>query len=113
MNADAAPAIDASVADADALDASQPGGPPTMLSVVRVVHGTFRLSWTLPAGGCTTIAVNRNKDGAGYAPAQMVTGVATEVNDLPGHAVGTYCYTLNCITNGVASAPSNERCASQ
>ena len=46
------------------IDPKLPGGPPTMLSVVRVVHGTFRLSWTLPAGGCTTIAVNRNKDGA-------------------------------------------------
>lgn len=113
--ADAGPAMDASPPEAGpVVDAGDvPLMPPILLSAQVVVHGTIALAWSLPASGCTTITVNRKKDTAAYAAAQSVTGVATEVQDMPGHANGTYCYNLLCTLNGASSAPSNERCVTQ
>ena len=107
---DAAPgAPDAQAADA----ALGTVDPPTLASVQVVQHGTMQLDWTNPASGCTTITINRKKDAGSYAVAQTVTGRAIQATDMPGHANGTYCYTLVCTLGGVASAPSNHRCATQ
>lgn len=111
--ADASPVMDASDAGALVDAGDLPLMPPLLLSAQVVVHGTIALAWSLPASGCTTITVNRKKDAEAYAPAQSVTGVATEVQDMPGHANGTYCYNLLCTLNGASSALSNERCATQ
>jgi len=108
-NVDASDNPDASAADATLAVAM----PPVLTSARLVVHGTMALTWSLPVGGCSTITVNRKKDAGAYSVATMLTGVATETNDMPGHAVGTYCYTLVCTLAGVDSAPSNERCVTQ
>ena len=106
--------VDAAVVDAgNDTGPSGPPGVPVLTSATLVTHGTMMLSWTLPASGCGTIAVNRNSNGAGYAVAQMVTGVATSATDMPGHATGMYCYTVSCALGGMTSAPSNERCVTQ
>lgn len=111
--------------DAAALDASRPSdaslpdgsssGPtaPTLTSATIPTHGTVSLTWTLPAAGCTTIDILRKKDQGTYAKATSVTGQATSTQDMPGHASGTYCYTLVCQRDGASSEPSNEKCASQ
>ena len=88
-------------------------GVPVLVDVSVVVHGTFKVSWQTPASGCSTFTINRKKDAGMYAVAQMVTGAATQVMDQPGHAAGTYCYTVVCTLAGADSAPSNEKCATQ
>ena len=108
------PPVDAAAVDAgNDTGPSGPPGVPVLTSATLVTHGTMMISWTLPASGCDTIAVNRNSNGAGYAVAQMVTGVATSATDMPGHATGMYCYTVSCALGGMTSAPSNERCVTQ
>jgi len=71
------------------------------------------LAWQLPASTCTTVEINRKQDAGGYSVAQMLTGLAKSAQDLPGHANGTYCYTVTCKLNGQASPPSNEKCVTQ
>jgi hypothetical protein len=48
-----------------------------------------------------------------YSVAQMLSGTTTSSQDMPGHTSGTYCYTITCKLNGLASAPSNEKCVTQ
>ncbi|MFO0675590.1 MAG: hypothetical protein U0169_03590 [Polyangiaceae bacterium] len=86
---------------------------PTLTSATIPTHGTVSLTWTLPSGGCTTIDVLRKKDQGTYAKTTSVTGQATSTQDMPGHASGTYCYTLVCQKDGASSEPSNEKCATQ
>ena len=114
--------VDSGVAQQDAATTADAGsdsgatvapGSPVLTAARLVTHGTMSLTWTLPASGCDTIVVNRKKDAGAYAVAQMLTGVAVSAMDMPGHATGTYCYTLVCTLGGMASEPSNERCVTQ
>ncbi len=88
-------------------------GVPVLLDVSLVEHGTFALSWRLPDSGCDQLVIMRNQDGGAFSMAQRLTGVATEIQDSPGHTDGTYCYTVSCELGGVTSDPSNERCGTQ
>lgn len=85
---------------------------PSLSSVQVVVHGTMKLDWQNPAGGCGSIAISRRSTGA-YSVVNTVSGSSTTANDSPGHLSGTYCYTLACERGTLQSPPSNERCASQ
>ncbi|MDP2276579.1 MAG: hypothetical protein Q8N23_19215 [Archangium sp.] len=101
-------------AGAGAVDAGpvMPGAP-VLTSVSVVTHGTMAINWQLPASGCSTLAL-RMKVGAGaYSTVRSLTGVATSTQYSPGHANGTYCYQLTCTLQGLESAASNERCATQ
>jgi hypothetical protein len=71
------------------------------------------LVWQNPASTCTNIEINRKVDAGTYSVAQTLSGSTTMAQDMPSHAAGTYCYTITCKLNGVASAPSNERCVTQ
>lgn len=104
--------LDSNVQDAAPADAG-PASPPTLTSVTLQTHGTMSLTWDNPSSGCTTLELNRKKDSGTYALATMLTGVATSTLDMPGHASGTYCYTLVCVRGGSRSDPSNEMCATQ
>ncbi len=88
-------------------------GTPVLLSANLVTHGTISLAWQKPTSTCATVEINRKKDADAYAVAQTLTGQATSAQDMPGHANGTYCYTITCKLNGLASAPSNEKCVTQ
>lgn len=113
---DAARAIDAGPATApDAggpLDAGVPGSP-VLRSVTLVEHGVMELTWENPASGCSNLTINRKRDAGAYEVAQTVAGVATSAIDMPGHASGTYCYTVACTLGSLTSTPSNERCVTQ
>lgn len=85
---------------------------PSLTSVQLVVHGTMKLDWQNPTGGCDNIAVGRKSTGT-YAVVKTVAGSLTTTNDSPGHMSGTYCYTLTCARGALLSPASNERCASQ
>ena len=104
---------DSGLADTGTTDAGGAPGAPVLLSVQVVQHGTMGLSWQNPGSGCTTIEISRKVGSGAYAHAKTVTGSVTESNDEPGHANGTYCYTLVCRLNGVDYNASNERCATQ
>ena len=88
-------------------------GTPVLVSATLVTHGTMSLVWQNPASTCTTIEINRKVDTGMYSVAQMLSGTTTSAQDMPGHTSGTYCYTITCKLNGLASAPSNERCVTQ
>lgn len=90
-----------------------PPGTPVLLSATLVMHGTMSLSWQTPDSGCDTVEINRKQDAGSYSVAQRLTGVATSAQDEPGHANGTYCYTVTCVLGGVSSPPSNEQCITQ
>ena len=88
-------------------------GTPTLISATLVTHGTMALVWTNPASSCETLEINRKVDSGMYALAQSVSAQTTTAQDMPGHTSGTYCYTLTCKLDGVASPPSNEKCVTQ
>ncbi len=88
-------------------------GTPVLLSAKLVTHGTMSLAWQNPPSTCLTVEINRNKDAGAYSKAQTLTGQATSAQDMPGHTDGTYCYTITCNLNGLASPPSNEKCVTQ
>ena len=88
-------------------------GTPVLVSATLVIHGTMSLVWQLPASTCTNVQINRKVDAGMYSVAQTLSGQTTSAQDMPGHAAGTYCYTITCELNGVASAASNERCVTQ
>jgi hypothetical protein len=88
-------------------------GTPVLVSATLVTHGTMGLVWTNPASTCTTLEINRKVDAGMYSVAQSVSGQTTMVQDMPGHASGTYCYTITCKLDGAASPPSNEKCVMQ
>ena len=88
-------------------------GTPVLITASLVTHGTMSLSWQNPTSTCATVEINRKKDAEAYSVAQTLTGQATSAQDMPGHANGTYCYTITCKLNGFASAPSNEKCVTQ
>ena len=92
---------------------SETQGTPTLVTASLVTHGTVSLAWQNPASTCATVEVNRNKNAGAYAVAQTLSGSSTSVQDMPGHTSGTYCYTITCKLNGLASAPSNEKCVTQ
>ena len=116
---DDAHAGDAEHADAHAGDASGGDGgtalpgTPVFVSATLVTHGTMSLVWQIPASTCDHVEINRKLDAGMYSVAHTLTGQTTSVQDMPGHAAGTYCYTITCKLNGVASPPSNERCVTQ
>jgi len=93
-------------------DTGEPGTP-VLVSATLVVHGTMSLVWENPASTCTTIEINRKVDAGSYSVAQMLAGSTTSAQDMPSHAAGTYCYTITCKLNDLASAPSNEKCVTQ
>jgi hypothetical protein len=86
---------------------------PVLVSATLVTHGTMALVWTNAAPTCTALEINRKVDAGMYAVAQSLSGQATMAQDMPGHTSGTYCYTITCKLDGVASAPSNEKCVTQ
>lgn len=88
-------------------------GTPVLLTASLVTHGTMSLEWQNPISTCATVEINRKKDTGAYSVAQTLTGQATSAQDMPGHANGTYCYTITCKLNGIASSPSNEKCVTQ
>jgi hypothetical protein len=101
-------------ADAAEADANVTGpGIPVLVTATLATHGTMSLSWQLPASMCATVEINRSMDGGAYALAQTLTGRADEARDMPGHAAGTYCYTITCTLDGVRSPASNEKCVTQ
>ncbi|MDP3276717.1 MAG: hypothetical protein Q8Q09_16075 [Deltaproteobacteria bacterium] len=85
---------------------------PVLLSVQVVTHGTMALRWRNPTAGCGMIEIQRKMNMGAYARVQTVTGMATAIQDMPGHANGTYCYQVICQRSG-AALTSNERCATQ
>ena len=88
-------------------------GAPVLVSATLVTHGTMSLVWQNPASTCTNVEINRKVDAGAYSVAHTLSGQTTSLQDMPGHAAGTYCYTVTCKLNGLASAPSNERCVTQ
>lgn len=90
-----------------------PAEAPTLLSVQLVVHGTMQVRWSNPFTPCDAIVVERSANGGAYTMATTVTGAATSVRDMPGHANGTYCYHVLCERGADRSPPSNELCAMQ
>lgn len=88
-------------------------GTPVLLAASLVTHGTMSLSWQNPTSTCVTVEINRKKDTGAYSVAQTLTGQATSAQDSPGHANGTYCYTITCKLNDLSSPPSNEKCVTQ
>jgi hypothetical protein len=88
-------------------------GTPVLVSATLVTHGTMALTWQNPASTCTNIEINRKVDAGTYSVAQTLAGQTTSAQDMPGHTSGTYCYTITCKLNGVASSPSNEKCVTQ
>jgi hypothetical protein len=88
-------------------------GTPVLVSATLVTHGTMSLVWQNPASTCATVEVNRKVGAGTYSVAHTLSGQTTSVQDMPGHAAGTYCYTVICKLNGLASSPSNERCVTQ
>jgi hypothetical protein len=52
-------------------------------------------------------------NGDAFAVATTLTGAATSVRDMPGHANGTYCYRIVCLRGADESPPSNEMCVTQ
>ncbi len=88
-------------------------GMAVLLSANLVTHGTMSLAWQNPASTCATVEINRKTDAGAYSVSQTLTGQATSAQDMPGHANGTYCYTITCKLNDLASVPSNEKCVTQ
>jgi hypothetical protein len=88
-------------------------GAPVLVSVTQVTHGTNALVWQNPPSTCTTVEINRRVGTGPYSVVQTLTGSTTSAQDMPGHASGTYCYTVACKLNGIASPPSNEKCIMQ
>lgn len=86
---------------------------PVVTSAVVVTHGSIRVQWTNPTPACDTLALMRSKDGAAAVVASQPASSATEVTDAPGHASGTFCYSLSCSRGGVPQGPSNQKCATQ
>lgn len=86
---------------------------PVLLTARLVVHGTMSLAWRAPDSTCDTFTIHRKQDAGPFEVAQTVTGQATSAQDMPGHANGTYCYTITCNLGGLSSPPSNERCVDQ
>ena len=107
--------VDAGVADAStAADAAPPmPGTPVLLSASVVMHGTMAVAWRNPDSTCATVQINRKMVPGEYAVSQTLTGQATAAQDSPGHANGTYCYTITCRLSGFSSDPSNEICVTQ
>jgi hypothetical protein len=81
--------------------------------VISPIHGTHSLEWENPASGCTTVEINRSVDGGAYEVALTLTGEAISASHSPSHDPGTFCYTITCVLDGVASSPSNEMCLTQ
>lgn len=100
---------DAGTADAGA------GAPalPTVTSATVLSHGSIRVQWTNPNPACDTLALMRSRDGAAAVVASQPASSATEVVDAPGHASGTYCYSLACSRGGAPQGSSNQKCATQ
>ena len=105
---------DAQGGDASSGDGSTAApGTPMLVSATLVTHGTMSLVWQNPASTCETVEINRKVDAGTYSVAHTLNGQTTSVQDMPGHAAGTYCYTITSKPNGFASLPSNERCVTQ
>lgn len=102
---------DAGTADAGGTDAGV--ALPVITSVTLITHGSIRVQWTNPSPPCDTLTLVRAKDGAAGMPAAQPTPSSTEFLDAPGHASGTYCYSLTCLRAGVTDGSSNQSCASQ
>lgn len=86
---------------------------PVVTSATVVTHGSIRVQWTNPSPACDVLALMRSKDGAAAAVASQPASTATEVVDAPGHASGTYCYSLTCSRGGALQGTSNQKCATQ
>ncbi len=86
---------------------------PVVSSAVVVTHGSIRVQWTNPNPACDTLTLMRSKDGAAAVIASQPASTATEVVDAPGHASGTYCYSLSCSRGGAPQGTSNQKCATQ
>ncbi len=114
---DAGPAVERDAgtdAGAGAVDAGPAiPGAPVVTSVSVVTHGTMAINWQLPASGCSTLTLRMKVGTGAYSTVRSLTGVATSTQYSPGHASGTYCYQLTCTLQGLESAASNERCATQ
>ena len=109
---DAAP-DGASNGDASNGDGGTAPGTPVLMSATLVMHGTMALAWENPASTCTAIEINRKVDSGMYSVAQTLSGQTMSAQDMPGHTSGTYCYTITCKLNDLASSPSNEKCVTQ
>lgn len=88
-------------------------GAPVLVSANLIMHGMMSLVWQNPASTCTNVEINRKVDAGAYAVAQTLAGQTMSAEDMPGHLSGTYCYTITCKLNGLASSPSNEKCVTQ
>jgi hypothetical protein len=86
---------------------------PIVTSASVVTHGSIRVLWTNPTPACDAMALMRSKDGAAAVVASQPPSTATEVVDAPGHASGTFCYSLSCSRGGAAQGSSNQKCATQ
>lgn len=86
---------------------------PVVTSATVITHGSIRVQWTNPSPACDALSLQRSKDGAAAVTASQPSSTATETLDAPGHASGTYCYSLTCARGGVMQGSSNQKCASQ
>lgn len=105
------PGTDAGTADAGGTDAGV--ALPVITSVTLITHGSIRVQWTNPTPPCDTLTLVRAKDGAAGVAAAQPAPTSTEFMDAPGHASGTYCYSLTCLRAGATDGSSNQSCASQ
>lgn len=86
---------------------------PVVTSATVITHGSIRVQWTNPSPACDALSLQRSKDGAAAVTASQPSSTATETLDSPGHASGTYCYSLTCTRGSVMQGSSNQKCASQ
>lgn len=86
---------------------------PVATSATVITHGSIRVQWTNPTPACDAMSLLRSKDGAAAVTASQPSPTAVETLDAPGHASGTYCYSLTCSRGGVLQGTSNQKCATQ
>lgn len=72
--------------------------------------GALHVTWDNVTMDCSSIELDRNKDGGAFAIAYTLTGAATSQHDDQVMAPGMYCYKARCKKGAKVSPDSNEKC---